>query len=116
MEEKKPLQINLPLDKDILNPITGMERLVEQTISHQGKWRVHKSDADNLFPSDPHGDRIDNPEKLNLYTGAVYDNKRQHIYTLSKKAMQFIYYKIMEKGEENIKQKLITNKVLITYL
>ena len=110
------LEILLPLDNNILNSKTGMERLYEQTVSNQGRWRIHKSDPDNLFPSDPHADRIDKPEKLDLYTGKVYNKNMQYQYTLSDKAMQFIYYKIIKKGEENIIQKLIINKSQITYL
>ena len=108
--------INLPLDKDISDPTTGMMRMVEQTVSHQGRWRIHKSDPDNLFPSDPHADRVDAPEKLDLYTGNVFDKSRKFLYALSPKAMKFIYYKIMKSGEENIKQKLIANQLQITYL
>lgn len=115
MEENEQI-ILLPLDKDIFDPTTGMLRMVEQTVSHQGKWRIHKSDPDNIFPSDPHADRVDEPEKLNLYTGDVFNKKKEYLYTLSKKAMQYIFYQIMKKGEDNIKQKLNSNILLITYL
>lgn len=117
LKEKEEFQdILLPLDSNIIDSTTGMERMVKQTVSHQGRWRIHKNDPDILFPSDPHADRVDEPEKLNLYTGDVYDKKQHFLYSISKKSMQFIYYKIMKDGEENIKQKLTTNKLQITYL
>jgi hypothetical protein len=116
MEHEEDLYITLPLDDNIMNPVTGLEKLFEQTVSHQGKWRIHKSDPDNIFPSDPHADRVDASEKLNLFTGDVYDTKKKYLYALSKKAMQFIYYKILNKGEETIIQKLQTNLSKIIYL
>ncbi len=116
MSENEFFSISLPLDKNIIDPIRGFERLDEQTVKHQGIWRIHKSDPDNVFPSDPHADRIDEPEKLNLYTGEVYNKKQEYLYKLSKKAMQFIYNKIMSKGEPDVIQKLEANKARITYL
>lgn len=110
------LIILLPQDNAIINPVTGIQRLDEQTVNHQGRWRIHKSDPDNIFPSDPHADRQDEPEKLNLYTGEVYDKNKKLVRTLSKKSMLFIYHKILKNGEPNIIQKLTTNIAQITYL
>jgi hypothetical protein len=115
-EKQQYLDVLLPLDAHILDPVKGTQWLIEQTVKHQGKWRIHKSDPDDIFPSDPHADRVDEPEKLNLYTGDVYNKKQDYLYTLSKKAMQFIYNKIIANGEKNIVDKLTANKTQITYL
>jgi hypothetical protein len=116
--EDEYIVIALPLESDILDPIKATERLVEQTVNHQGRWRIHKNDPDDRFPSDPHADRIDEPsEKLNLYTGDVFDRStKKCLYTLSNRSMVFIYNKILKKGEENIIAKLNANKQLFTYL
>jgi hypothetical protein len=116
MKEEEFQYIILHLDKNIIDSTTGMEKMDEQTVSHQGKWRIHKNAPDNLFPSDPHADRVDKPEKLDLYTGKVFDKKQHFLYSILKKSVQFIYYKIMKDGEDNIKQKLRINKLQITYL
>lgn len=95
----------------------GQRLLLEKQVKHNGIWRIHKSDPDNIFPSDPHGDRVDGAEKLDLYNGNVYNKtNKQHIYTLPKKAMKYIYNQIMKCKEDEIKNKLIANANLITYL
>ncbi|WP_052600277.1 hypothetical protein [Aureispira sp. CCB-QB1] len=95
----------------------GLQLLLEKTVKHKGIWRIHKSDLDDIFPSDPHADRQDEPEKLDLYTGDVYDKKtKNYKYKLPKKAMRFIYKKIMYCKEDAIKDKLLENEDSITYL
>jgi hypothetical protein len=116
-DERKFQDILLPDEKDIINPVTGFVWLNEQTVSHQGIWRIHKSDPDRLFPSDPHADRVDEPgEKLNLYNGEVYSPKKQFLYKLSKKSIQYIYYKIINEGEDEVIKKLNDNKSRISFL
>ena len=41
----------------------GQRLLLEKQVKHNGIWRIHKSDPDNVFPSDPHGDRVDGENK-----------------------------------------------------
>ncbi len=95
----------------------GRRMLLEKTVKHNGVWRVHKSDPDDLFPSDPHADRQDEPEKLDLYNGKVYDKKTaKFLYQLPDKAMKYIYNQIMSCKEDVIKNKLIAKKSSITYL
>lgn len=95
----------------------GKRLLLEKTIRHKGVWRIHKSDSDDIFPSDPHADRQDKPEKLDLYTGNVYSKStKKFIYQLPAKAMKYIYNQIMNCNEDTIKQKLITKKDSISYL
>ncbi|MCB0397288.1 MAG: hypothetical protein KDD36_11570 [Flavobacteriales bacterium] len=95
----------------------GQQMLLERIVKHNGIWKINKYDSDTVFPSDPHADRVDAPEKLNLYTGDVYSKiNKQHLYTLPKKAMKFIYNEIMACKEEEIKNKLIDNAAMITYL
>lgn len=95
----------------------GKRMLLERQVRQNGIWRIHKSDADDIFPSDPHGDRVDASEKLNIYTGDVFSKStKKHLYTLPTKAMKFIYYELMRCKEQNIIDKLTTNKDQITYL
>lgn len=95
----------------------GERLLLEKQVKNNGIWQIHKCDADNIFPSDPHGDRMDKPEKLNLYNGDVFNKStKKYIYTMPKKVMKYIYNEIMKCKEDIIKNKLIDNKSLITYL
>jgi len=115
MDEQAILEFQLP-DFDEITPY-GQQMLLEKIVKHNGIWKINKYDPDNIFPSDPHSDRVDEPEKLDLYTGAVYSKiNKQHLYTLPKKAMNFIYNQIMSCKENEIKNKLITNTAQITYL
>ncbi|MBK9018312.1 MAG: hypothetical protein IPM82_32060 [Saprospiraceae bacterium] len=85
----------------------GRQLLLEKIVKHNGVWKINKYDADDIFPSDPHADRVDKPEKLDLYTGKVYSKiNKQHLYTLPPKAMKFIYKQIMMCKEDEIKNKL----------
>lgn len=94
----------------------GRRMLLEKQVKCNGIWKIHKNDPDIYFPSDPHADRADEPEKLNLYTGEVYSKStKNYLYTLPKKAMKYIYNEIMNSKEEDIKKKIIQNKDLITY-
>ena len=107
--------MTLPLDNYILD--NGMEWLLEKVVKHQGVWAIHKYDADDNFPSDLHAHRKDEAETMDLYTGDVYDAKtKNYLRTLSKKAMNHIYAKLMKCKEEEIKQKFIDNADQITYL
>ncbi len=109
------LEFELPDFNEIT--IDGLRMLNEKQVKQNGIWRVHKSDPDDIFPSDPHADRQNAPEKLDLYNGRVYDKStKKHIYTLPDKAMKFIYNQIMNCKEDEIKNKLILNKSSITYL
>lgn len=117
----KPLELEivfslrLPLDKHILDE--GMEMLLEVKVKHQGVWVLHKYDADDNFPSDLHAHNKDAAEVLDLYTGNVYDVRtKKYLRSLSKKAMNHIYTKIMNCKEEEIKQKFNDNKNKIIYL
>jgi hypothetical protein len=89
---------------------------VGQKIKCVGVWEIHKNDKDP-FPNDPHGDRVDKPEKLDLYTGKVYDRAtRKYLRKLPTKKMLQIYSKIMTYGEDNVIAKLKANEHQITYL
>ena len=106
--------ITLPLEEHILP--NGQQRLLEKQVKHRGIWSIHLSDADP-WPSDPHGDRVDAKEKLNLLTGEVYDpTNRKHIYSLSKKSMNYIYRQIMLHEYKPVIEKLQFQADKITYL
>jgi hypothetical protein len=108
-------EFELPDEREITPD--GQQLLLEVTVRKRGIWRIHPNDPDIVFPSDPHADRIDAPEKLDLYTGEVFDkNTKKHLYKLTRKDMRFIYNKIMNSKEELIKDKLLARKSEITYL
>lgn len=115
LEIEVVFSLRLPLDEHILDG--GMEMLLEVKVKHQGVWVVHKYDADDNFPSDLHAHNKDAAETLDLYTGNIYDAKtKKYLRSLSKKAMNHIYTKIMGCKEEEIKQKFNDNKNNITYI
>lgn len=57
------------------------------------KWRLHKVDADQNFPSVPHMDCITNPKKkMNIYTGEIFiKGNKKSIEKASKKEMQRLW-------------------------
>jgi len=108
------LEIILPEEQDIME--NGSQMLREEVVKHQGIWKINLSDVDK-WPSDPHGDRVDQPEKLNLLNGEVFSKiDRHYIYRLSNKAMRFIYSMIQKSKYDNIKDKLAQQVSLISYL
>lgn len=94
-------------------PIRG-----EVTLKRRGqKWRVHKADVDDQFPSDFHAHNVGAPETLNLYTGEVYDARsKKHLRRLPKKIMQDIFNRLSECAEDEIRGKCILNKERFTFL
>ena len=108
------MEIQLPLDEHIL--ADGNILLLEKTVKHQGVWVVHLSDADP-WPSNPHAERQDEPGKLDLFTGDVYDPQtRRRMQKLSAKSMKYIYGQIMAHEYKDIKNRLLENKTNIKYL
>ncbi len=100
------LEFDLPDFAEITD--AGVRMLLEvQFTSNNGKWRVHKNDPDDVFPSDLHADRVDGPEKLDIYTGIVYDTRtRQAVRQMPKKVMRHIYDKLVTTKEPEIQAKL----------
>lgn len=95
----------------------GSRLLLEKQVKQNGIWRIHKNDPDDIFPSDPHADRVDELEKLDLFNGKVYSRtNKQYLYTLPDKAMKFIYNELMKSKEQVIKDKLDAKRNQITYL
>jgi len=108
-------EFELPDFQEILGD--GRRMLLEQQVKHNGIWRIHKADPDDIFPSDAHADRVDEPETVDLYNGNVYSKiNKQFLYSLPKKAMKYIHAEIMNCKEEEIKSKLRANRSMITYL
>lgn len=108
-------EIKLPDYSEITEK--GQRLLLEKTVKHNGIWGIHKCDPDNIFQSDPHGDRVDAKEKLNLYNGFVYSLlDKIHIRTLPQKAMIYIYNQLINCKEKEITSKLKANRNLFTYL
>jgi len=94
-------EIELPDYREIIED--GRRMLVEGTVKHNGIWRIHKSDPDTVFPSDFHADRVDAPEKLDLYTGEVYSAiNGKRLRAEPKKAMRFIYRELQKSKEDRI--------------
>jgi len=50
---------------------------------------------------------VDQPEKLDIYTGNVYSSRtRECLYTLPKKVMRYIYNELSGSKEEKITEHL----------
>jgi hypothetical protein len=112
------LDIVLPDDDSIQDD--GTLLLSERTVHEGGgHWRIHKADADDVWPSDLHAHNVqDQREKLDVYSGVVYSTvTKQAIYTLKPKQMRLIYNELSSCKEEAIKNKCTgDNKKKFNYL
>lgn len=83
---------------------------------HNGKWRVHKSDPDKVFPSDFHADRVDKPEKIDLYDGSVCSKTTNtYLYGISEKQMRRIYDDL-DRRCESFLDEYLARRDRFTYL
>jgi hypothetical protein len=107
-------EIAIPDYREILDD--GRRMLIEATVKHNGVWRIHKSDPDILFPSDFHADRVDEREKLDIYTGDVFSSvNNKFLRTEPKKAMRYIFRELQKSKEERIKE-CLKNTAKFSYL
>lgn len=107
--------LTLPVDKYILE--NGQKWLFENTMQDQGVWIIHTFDVEDNFPSDLHAHRKDEAEALDLYTGRIYDTLTMEFKrSLSKKAMNHFYMKMVESIDKEFKKILIEKKAHFTYL
>jgi hypothetical protein len=106
----------VPPDDDIQEDGTAI--LKEYTVRHQGIWRVHQQDADDKWPSDFHAHNLDDGrEKLDIYTGEVYDIvSREKKYQLKGKAMRYIYAELRDCGNDAIAKKCTNDPDTFPYL
>ena len=89
--------------------------MIERIVKHQGNWKINLNDVDP-WPSNPHGDRIDAPEKLDLLTGLVYSKQsKNRIRVLSKKSMRYIFYQIKAFEDKRLYNKLNSQMSHVTY-
>lgn len=94
----------------------GRRLMLERTIKSNGIWRVHKSDADTIFPSNFHAVNIETGEKLDLYTGEVFNPvSKQLTRKLPKKAMRYVYGELQSCEESEITGKC-QNRASFTFL
>lgn len=85
----------------------GRRMVLEVTVRRNGVWRVHSNDPDTVFPSDFHADRVDAPEKLDLYTGGVFSAIHGNLLrTEPKKVMLYIFRELQRCKEVRIQQRL----------
>lgn len=89
--------------------------LLEWTITKKNtKWRFHKNDKDDIFPSSPHGHQIGAPHKLDVYNGIVYNiNTKKPVRKLNKKDLLDIQTQLKMKGF-NLKNSINTTSTLIS--
>ena len=86
------------------------------TVKHNGKWRFHKSDADTVFPSDFHAHRLDEAEKLDMYTGYVWSaTTNKMLYRMPKKAMRYMFDQLEEMKQEFLDAKM-SNRSKFSFL
>jgi hypothetical protein len=94
----------------------GRRTLSSGTARRNGVWRVRKDASDSLFPSDFCAERVDAPEKLDLYTGEVYSAiNGSHLRAEPKKAMRFLYRRLQNSKEARI-QACLRDVERFTYL
>ncbi len=114
IETQSLAEVFIPDFQEILDD--GRRMSIAIQVKHNGKWRVHKNDADKNFPSDFHADRIDEPEKLNLYNGDVWSSiTGKRLYVMPKKAMRYIFRELSKTKEENL-QKILADRSKFIYL
>jgi len=108
-------EIFIPDERELLD--NGMRIAIAVTVNRDGgKWRVHKSDPDKIFPSNLHADRVDQPGKLDVYTGEIWSPiTKKCIGRLSKKSMRYFYKQLSKTKEPNI-QALLADKSKFSYL
>lgn len=94
--------------------------LLNERTSHTagGHWRVHKADADDVWPSDFHAHNVnDDREKLDVYTGVVYNKTtKEELYKIKPKVMRYIYRDMKSSKEKAISDKCDGDKKKFTYL
>jgi len=104
-DPEEEVEIFVPDFRELLPD--GRRISIAVTVKHNGKWRFHKSDPDTVFPSDFHGDRQDDAEKLDMYTGEVWSSKtNQRLYTMPEKAMRFIFAELERRKQDHFIAKM----------
>jgi len=83
-----------------------------------GHWRVHKSDADDVWPSDFHAHNLEDPrEKMDMYTGDVYNSTtKKYLFTLKAKTMRYIYADMKASKDAEIRNKCNGDNEKFSYL
>lgn len=108
------LYIKIPKEEYILED--GTQIIIKAIVKHRGIWKINLNDADK-WPSDPHGDRVDCAEKLDLLNGNIYSKiTKLQIGRFSNKTMRFMFLEVKKHCNEKIFEKLISQKDCITYL
>ena len=109
------MEIEVPPESEIHED--GSLFLREYTVAYSGKWRVHMNDADE-WPSDFHAHNVINgTEKLDLYTGIVFNVvTKTECRRLSKKEMRFIYEVLRTSHNETIQHKCEANLKRFVFL
>jgi len=109
------MEIEIPPEDDINED--GSVLLKEYTVQHSGKWRCHMKDQDN-WPSDFHAHNVlDGTEKMDLYSGTVFDvNTKVIRRQLKRKVMRFIFDKLANSGNAAIEAKCQQNQERFEFL
>lgn len=83
---------------EITIPLQNINKLsVKEIIKTSGDiWIFHKFDKDP-FPSTPHGHNKETRERLDIYTGYIYDHNKNIVRKLNKKYLFYIQNRLKEK-------------------
>jgi len=57
------------------------------------RWRFHKNDKDP-FPSIPHGHNLETGDKMDIWTGKIYNKNNNLTSKISNKKMLFVQAKL----------------------
>jgi len=90
--KNKEISIFIPEENDINED--GTIQIREHRIKTHGRiWKFNLNDEDT-FPSQPHGHDYGNGDKLNVFTGEIYNKNRDLIDKLKGKQLKFLKDKL----------------------
>ncbi|MFH1431278.1 MAG: hypothetical protein ABIG37_02310 [Nanoarchaeota archaeon] len=97
MEDKEEISFFIPEDDNDLT-IDGKIYIKLYDVKMKGeKWRFNKNDKDT-FPSKPHGHNLETGEKINIWTGEIWDKNKTLKRKFSDKKVLFIQSKLRDRG------------------
>ncbi len=95
MSDKEEIEFFIP-EKDENISEDGKIYIKLYDIKMNGaRWRFYKNDKDPR-PSNPHGHNLETGDKMDIWTGKVYDKNNNLIDEISSKKLLFVQSKLRE--------------------
>lgn len=90
------IRIQLPPEENIF--ANGWIKLTEKFIPLKNEvWIFHKNDPDSL-PSKPHGHNRDTGEKINPYTGEIFNQSGVVVRNLGRRQLGVLHNRLRQAG------------------